>query len=140
MGKTGCALIGFAIFLVLGFALDQAFYRENREAHLKENLNPIQLDEMDPSITDPELYAPSIGDDVSSDRFDLNAEELRLADKGADYEYIVQDGDTIDLLARKYLGRHDLKKLLYEENPELPRGLRLAPGTRIKIPFRYRIP
>ena len=31
-------------------------------------------------------------------------------------------GDTIDELARKYLGRHELKSLLFEENPDLLRA------------------
>ncbi|MFT7617258.1 MAG: hypothetical protein ACI97A_000892 [Planctomycetota bacterium] len=141
MAKTGCALIAFAIFLLVAFVSDQFYFRENREGQLRDGFREIESDieEVDPRLADPELYAPSAFDDISSTRFMLNVDEMKLAVAQEDYIYVVKEGDSIDALAKKYLGRHELKDILYTENPDIQRGLGIPPGTKITIPFRHRI-
>ena len=63
---------------------------------------------------------------------------MKLVYRNADYEYTIKPGDDIDALARKYLGDHGLKDLLYDFNRQLIRGQKLRPGEKITIPFRYR--
>lgn len=67
----------------------------------------------------------------------LTMEELRLADEGADYTYEVRHGDSIDSIAAKYLGHHDLKQRIYQFNPGL-KARDIQPGAKIVIPFRFR--
>ncbi len=143
MGKIGCALIGFAVFFLFAFVADQVFFRDRQDAHNIENFESEDYpeeEEEDPRLSDPELYAPSIADDISSERFMLSIEETKLAETGKDYEYVIKEGDTIDELARKYLGSHNLKSILFQTNSELTPGAQLPVGTKIIIPFRERIP
>ncbi len=132
--------IAFAVFLVVAFVADQFFFRDRRSQVPYEDAVPLREEDVSPAQRDPELYAPSAADDITSTRFNLTLEELKLARQGVDYEYTIHDGDTIDELARRYLGSHNLKIRLLEENPHLPRTGPLPAGTKIVIPFRYRLP
>lgn len=136
MHRAGIFFILAAAFLVGAFAFDLIFVQPKRHLRQIERLDDVREDRLGPE-QDPSLYDPTTTD-VTDERFMLNAEELDLADREADYVYEVKDGDSIDEIARKYLGRHELKSVIYRENPGLPRGVRLEPGTRITIPLRYR--
>ncbi|MCB9831065.1 MAG: LysM peptidoglycan-binding domain-containing protein [Planctomycetes bacterium] len=136
MRKSGIIFVVAGLFLLGAFAYDMAFVRPERHLRQIEQLDDVREDRVGPSF-DPALYHPE-SSDVTDTRFMLDNEELDLAERGEDYQYEIRDGDTIDELARKYLGRHELKSLLFRENPQLVPGRRLEAGTRITIPFRFR--
>jgi nucleoid-associated protein YgaU len=49
-------------------------------------------------------------------------------------EYMVEDGESIDLLAFDFLGDGELWWMIADANPEILDWAELAPGTVIRIP------
>ena len=138
MQKAGLILVVSSVLLIASFVVDQLTMGTRRSQWQNEKLDDRELQEVRPADLDPLLFEPTIADDVTNDRFFLSSEELRLADAKEDYEYSTTEGDTIDILARKYLGSHEFKDMLYRENEHLRRGQKIPVGTKLTIPFRFR--
>ena len=139
MNRVGIGFIVAACAVLVLFVVDALVSREGRfqdrvDAATFQRIEKVDMDEVRPPVPpDPTWDLTTLSrDDV------LTSREADLAARERDYTYTIRDGDTIDDLARKYLGDHALKSVLYDYNPSLVRGDRLIPGRKIVIPFRYR--
>jgi nucleoid-associated protein YgaU len=68
----------------------------------------------------------------------MSRAEIEMALVGQDYSYSARSGDTVEGLARKYLGDERLKEAILEANPHLREDEKVATGDVIVIPLRER--
>ncbi|MCA9321330.1 MAG: LysM peptidoglycan-binding domain-containing protein [Planctomycetes bacterium] len=139
MAKAGLGFILVAILIVIVVILDSMSGRSARHGVQFERWQDENIDRQIPEEVEvlPREERDLLNFHISDEDI-LNAEERRLRDRREDYIYEVKPGESIDDIARKYLGHHDRKDDIYNKNPELFRGVGLRPGTRIVIPFSAR--
>ena len=140
---TGLLFIAAALLLVVFFIGDMFFGANNRQ---ESSWSVYSSDPADPDtayqpLPDLRPERPRLADLVA-EQFEreqaLTSDELKAAHGRQDYIYTVQNGDVIDNLAERYLGKSSLKQRVFEANPILRPGAQLIPGTKLTIPFRYR--
>ena len=141
MQKAGFFFVATGIFLALFFIVDLWVARDHRTGQkLDSQLMDDHQDgaEIDEDDLLPEPMDPVLESILTPDDRPLTEAELRLIYSNADYEYTVQDGDTVDTLAKKYLGDYGLRNVIYEFNHRIGRETVLRRGEKITIPLRFR--
>ncbi len=139
MQKLGIGFIVAAVLVIGGFAVDlMTSSRSRAEGEIEQrrhnNFRRVLPDE--DTAPDPDIT--KLLDIDVDDKDLLTPEERQAQTDGIDYVYEVKPGDTLDDLARKFLGDASKKPLLFRANPDLVPGGFLSSGTKLVIPFSER--
>ena len=70
---------------------------------------------------------------------ELTDHEWDLVVERAEYDYVVQEGDSLERLAAKYLGDAERITYLLRANPHLSEGTTLVAGETVLIPLSRRL-
>ena len=86
----------------------------------------------DPDRTPEELLIVAL---AAAARLDGDAGALELERPPADFVYVAQEGDTLDLIAHRRYGTVAAVRNIQAANPDLTTsGPRLPAGTRVRLP------